>query len=535
MAANSETTIESQDSVLVATFGLTTAWVGKTIRFRSGQFLLEGQGAIEATAVRDYDQQGHLIWAYAGLREWVVELAEHPDVPTAVKRAQAERTTPEQDERSTVDASPGLSPSMLGPARRWVLPTVMLVLLTFSTLLATALQGGYLRNGLGVGFTVCAVTLVGLLIWSLIRPGALGPCAPRWMVAGGQGVMLLAVSCVLCLGMAAILWWVPHYEVIVPGDKRVILDSSPEMTVEVSNRGLFPGTFSATYSVAGVAQSPVEVYLASGETQPVSLPLSPSSSRAPHLLQLGSVGILAEVVLPATFRVRPLKVSAPVAKVGQGVRVDATVRNVGDIAGNFPGSLRVNGTEVDASPSTIGPGQSAPLSLVFSRSSPGRCRIQLGNARKTVMVVHPIRPESGKVLRRKISDGPAHLTVKNLYSFDAMVVLSRTSSPLSPVLAVYMRPHSSTTVHGIPDGRYYIWDSTGSDWNAYMGDFLTDATHARARKALTFSTSSSTRYWSEGYMNYWQTTNNWTNWTHWVAIGSDEYCAAVSPHRFPHL
>jgi len=59
--------------LIVATFGASTAWCGKTIVFSDGVFLLEDHGPIEAADVLTYDGQGHLIWAYDGLREWVVQ------------------------------------------------------------------------------------------------------------------------------------------------------------------------------------------------------------------------------------------------------------------------------------------------------------------------------------------------------------------------------------------------------------------------------------------------------------------------------
>jgi len=56
--------------MLVATFGPTTAWVGKTITWDGNQFVLEGYGPVPAAALIDYDQQGHLQWASAELRSW---------------------------------------------------------------------------------------------------------------------------------------------------------------------------------------------------------------------------------------------------------------------------------------------------------------------------------------------------------------------------------------------------------------------------------------------------------------------------------
>ena len=57
--------------MLVATFGPTTEWVGKTISFENEQFMLEGYGVISAAGIMEYDGQGHLIWAGEGTRAWV--------------------------------------------------------------------------------------------------------------------------------------------------------------------------------------------------------------------------------------------------------------------------------------------------------------------------------------------------------------------------------------------------------------------------------------------------------------------------------
>ena len=53
----------AQESLVVATFGPTTAWVGKTITLHGGQFVLEDHGPIAAADVLAYHQQGHLVWA----------------------------------------------------------------------------------------------------------------------------------------------------------------------------------------------------------------------------------------------------------------------------------------------------------------------------------------------------------------------------------------------------------------------------------------------------------------------------------------
>jgi len=90
--------------MLVATFGDTTAWVGKTIAFENDQFILGGYGPITPRAIVGYDEQGHLEWSSDGLRRWVYELA------TAMTPS-----SPPPDENSTAEAAQSASSSASRP------------------------------------------------------------------------------------------------------------------------------------------------------------------------------------------------------------------------------------------------------------------------------------------------------------------------------------------------------------------------------------------------------------------------------------
>lgn len=61
--------------MLVATFGPSTGWHGKTITLEGEILVLEDHGPVEPGAVVAYDLQGHLQWASRGLRQLVYELA----------------------------------------------------------------------------------------------------------------------------------------------------------------------------------------------------------------------------------------------------------------------------------------------------------------------------------------------------------------------------------------------------------------------------------------------------------------------------
>jgi len=139
------------------------------------------------------------------------------------------------------------------------------------------------------------------------------------------------------------------------------------------------------------------------------------------------------------------------------------------------------------------------------------------------------------MLRRSAVDGRARLTVKNTNGIDAMLILTRTSSPYTPVLAVYVREKSKAIVNDVPDGRYVVWDCIGRDWNSYMRDFLTTEEHSRWRDPLVFSTTSSTSHWSDARYNYSQRHTNWTNWTVTLGSGPSKYTSVTSSSRFPKL
>ena len=509
--------------LIVAIFGPTTSRVGKTITYESGQFVLEGDGPIAREAVLEYERQGHLVWAYEGLREWVQAVASHPDVPIPGDRPVESRVDALP---ATMEGRAGKSDGSGGRRRILTLTAILLVAFGLTAVVATVAEGGYIRDGVGMACALMACAFAVLAALSVARPSVLSrgaPVSPSSEHAPGQLSALLACLCAASLAFAAVLWWLPHYQVIVPTDKRVALDEAPAMTVTVKNRGLFSGTYRALYKLSGQAVSVIRLPLNAGEEKTVALSLPSDSPRAPYMLEVGSTEIPVEVVRPAKFRVELLEVNPAVAKVRQAVKVVGSIKNTGAISGTFPGVMRANGKEVDARPTEIRAGESATLAFTVSQSSRGPCRLQLGNARRTVMVVRPVRPSNGRALHRRIHGGRAHLTIENSNGFDAMFILTRSSSPRTPVLAVYVRKRSSTTVGRVPDGRYIAWDCMGRDWNAYTRGFLATEERSRWRDPLVFSTTR-----SSGHVR-------WRNWTLTLGSGPSRQAAVTSPRLFPRL
>jgi len=91
--------------MIIATFGTSTEWAGKTITREGDTFILEGHGRITAADVMEYDRQGQLVWANDGTRAWVGSRAQSPETtaasatplapdPPAAAAAQRERDAP---------------------------------------------------------------------------------------------------------------------------------------------------------------------------------------------------------------------------------------------------------------------------------------------------------------------------------------------------------------------------------------------------------------------------------------------------------
>jgi hypothetical protein len=127
--------------MLVATFGPTTGWVGKKITRDGEGFVLEGHGPISASAIMEYDLQGHLVWVNAGTRAWVGAKAKAAPAP----RDGASSTATAPETASATSGSKTDAGSQLPPRRRTVLKRILLVaialLVVANVVLLLALAG----------------------------------------------------------------------------------------------------------------------------------------------------------------------------------------------------------------------------------------------------------------------------------------------------------------------------------------------------------------------------------------------------------
>ena len=427
--------------MIIATFGPSTAWVGKTITYDDGRFVLEDVGQITAQAVVEYDRQGHLGWAYDGLREWAYAAgrasrrAAPPRLrrpcsrcrsprrrpgwyrlrhrrqprrrrptrsgraPGGVRRRRtsrpptappsppvASRVTPAMApdgsqayaRRSRAPAAGPPAPAAAGNGRRgwFVLGGIVILAL----LVGIVVAGGRLRDGLGVALTLVAI---------VVRRGAhrRGGQAgrPGALVPGALAAQTLLVTCGAvaagCFVLAGLLWWMPHYEVVAPTDKRIALDDTPEIKVLVVNRGLLRRHLQRRVlggRQASRTTSPSRS--AAGDGRELTLSLPGGVERGAVLLSLGGASVEAQAVAPPAFAVAPLADRPVAGQAGRrrrphhlGQEHRRHRRHVRRLA-----PRRRRGTL--AQPVEIAPGQTKDVTYDLTADAPAPYQLALGDA-----------------------------------------------------------------------------------------------------------------------------------------------------------
>jgi hypothetical protein len=99
------------------------------------------------------------------------------------------------------------------------------------------------------------------------------------------------------------------------------------------------------------------------------------------------------------------------------------------------------------------------------------------------------RPATGQTHFSRNYHALGSLEVDNGTSFDGFVRLSTTA--YTPVVAAgSVRSHGTLTLKYVPDGTYWLWFCTGSDWRPRTHDFVTDYRCYRFEESLRFSTRS---------------------------------------------
>ncbi|MFD0660262.1 hypothetical protein [Thermocatellispora tengchongensis] len=130
------------------------------------------------------------------------------------------------------------------------------------------------------------------------------------------------------------------------------------------------------------------------------------------------------------------------------------------------------------------------------------------------------RLPNGRYLRSESRNGRGNLAINNGGSRDAVVTLLRGKKR---VISVYVRKKSKFTVAGVRDGKYRVYFTTGTDWDARERSFSRSCSFQRFEDSFPFKTT------------YTATQVRWQNWriTLHAIKGGNAQTGDVNPDDFP--
>lgn len=131
------------------------------------------------------------------------------------------------------------------------------------------------------------------------------------------------------------------------------------------------------------------------------------------------------------------------------------------------------------------------------------------------------RPPTGIIMPVQGTRGWSQIKIDNGTNYDAVLILTNLDS--QPIVSAYLRIGDTFTISKVFDGIYYLYFSTGTDWNGK--EFTNNSSYHRFVNNLNFETEG-----AKGYSNIY----TYTIWTVTLAPGdSAGSTLSIPPDEFP--
>lgn len=162
---------------------------------------------------------------------------------------------------------------------------------------------------------------------------------------------------------------------ISPAD--VLTGKPATVSAEIANSGQVDGTYAAKLTIDKEPSATKEVTVAAGTSQKVSFPTSFKTAGG-HTVEVGGMAQDIKVLKSPELTANWVKLTPSVVFPGQDVAVEAEVVNSGDVKGNAPAMLNVNGIDVDSQTMALEPGATAKVSFTMVRDAAGAYTVKIG-------------------------------------------------------------------------------------------------------------------------------------------------------------
>ena len=175
---------------------------------------------------------------------------------------------------------------------------------------------------------------------------------------------------------------------VTPG--KVFQNSKFTVTATIGNDSRALATYLVTVSVDGMVDGKTTVMLEPGKSREVQFSLSVPDAGA-HEIRIGDKTsvIAVEKLVPATFKLDNLKISADPVNSGEEVAISADITNTGGSEGSYTAELKINGITEQANTVTMQPGASFIVFKV-TKTQPGTYSVNIGDLSGQFTVVIPV-------------------------------------------------------------------------------------------------------------------------------------------------
>ncbi|MFC1983005.1 tetratricopeptide repeat protein [Chloroflexota bacterium] len=189
---------------------------------------------------------------------------------------------------------------------------------------------------------------------------------------------------------------------------------------------------------------------------------------------------------PADFKIDFVNINPNPVSAGEEVQVEVGLGNYGEAKGTYILSLTVNDEVMGSEEIELTGGEETTSIFPLRLDEPGSYDISVDNVTESLRIMELVRPETGiYVVGKKGSSSYGHLEVDNGLDFDSLVVLTKTSSPETPVVAVYVRAEDSCKIR-LGKGRLLVYFAYGSNWDNYAKEFTADRSYKKFEEEFDF-------------------------------------------------
>jgi len=167
---------------------------------------------------------------------------------------------------------------------------------------------------------------------------------------------------------------------------QVIKDNSLVISVDVTNAGKAEGNFEARLKIDNALKETKTVSVAVGSTETVSFTVT-ADTAGTHSVKINDLAGTFDVLTPPQFA--NLVISPAQVKVGEPATISADLANAGEIPGNYPVTLKINGVDEETKVIAIGAGETKTVSFIVTKSTSGTYNASLGSLSGDLTVLKP--------------------------------------------------------------------------------------------------------------------------------------------------